>query len=273
MMMNGHSTGKIGAIGNLQQDYADLQYGDRMAMTMEALQYLARYLGGVPGRKNLIWFSSSFPVTVFPSTAQRQAMNDLRGYTSEVKQTADLLTVSKVAVYPVGAEGMMNDHWMEADGASPLRASGGGGTLNGIAGLGGENDVRAMRIMAMEQLASDTGGKAYYNTNDLSAAVMHAIADGSHFYTLVYTPINKKMDGKFRRIEVKVTEGKYKLAYRRGYNADDRLATDIKPEENDPLRPLLLRGLPSATQLLYGVRVVPAAPQPPPNAARAGLNP
>jgi len=61
--------------------------------------------------------------------------------------------------------------------------------------------------MAMEQLATDAGGKAFFNTNDLSLATKRAIADGAHFYTIIYSPTNKKMDGTFRRIEVKAKEG------------------------------------------------------------------
>jgi hypothetical protein len=80
------------------------------------------------------------------------------------------------------------------------------------------------------------------------------------------------MDGKYRGIQIKLTAGKYKLAYRRGYNADDTLAADVK-QEPDPLRPLLKLGLPSATQILYGARVLPAAPQPAANATHAGKNP
>jgi len=279
MMSNGRMTAGIGAIEEAQAEVANFQYARRTSMTLEALQYLARYLGGVPGRKNLIWFASAFPVNVFPSPEQKDAMNNARVYVGEVKKTADLLTVSKVAVYPIGAEGMMNDHWMEGDsasagGGSPYvsGASVGGATLNGIAGSGGENDIRAMRITAMERLATDTGGKAYYNTNDLNAAMTRAINDGSHYYTLVYTPTNKQMDGQYRRIEIKLNQGKYKLSYRRGYNADSATAGEPKPE-SDPLRPLLLHGLPGATQLIYGVRVVPASPQPEPNATRAGKNP
>jgi VWFA-related protein len=279
-MNNGHSTGGVEAIASSQRDYADFQYGDRAAMTLEALDYLARYLGGVPGRKNLIWFASAFPVTVFPTPSQRQAMSDMRVYSSALKRTADLLTVSKVAVYPVSAEGVMEEHILEANEAGPgdnenlgIGNAGGGRGGSKTGPYMGGADARADRLFAMEQLASDTGGKAFFNTNDLNAAMTHAINDGAHYYTLVYTPANKKMDGKYRRIEVKVPEGKYKLAYRRGYNADDTLiAAEAKPEA-DPLRPLLMRGLPSATQLLYGVRVLPVVPQPPPNATRAGKNP
>jgi VWFA-related protein len=266
-MMNGNMTGGIEAVAASQSDFAQFQIGDRAAMTMEALQYLARYLGGIPGRKNLIWFASSFPVTIFPTTAQRESMGNSRVYANDVKETADLLTGSKVAVYPIGAEGVMVDHWMDGN----SRASGGGAALNSLAGFVGEADRRAIKIMAMEQLANDTGGKAYFNTNDLNAAMTRAINDGSHYYTLAYTPTNKKMDGSYRRIEIKLAEGKYKLAYRRGYNADDSSTAQAEPD-SDPLQPLLLRGLPGVTELLYGVRVVPAAQQPAPGAKRVGDN-
>lgn len=278
-MLSGHSDAGVEALQQSQSDFGAFELGDRMSMTFEALDYLARYLGGVPGRKNLIWFSSSFPVTIFPTYAQKQDLASLRGYYSQVRKTADLLTLSKVAVYPIGAEGMMNDHWFEAGGegtgagpgAGPGRASSGGATLSGLAGYGGENDSRALKIIGMEQLASDTGGKAYFNTNDLNGAMRRAIDDGSQYYTLVYSPTNKKMDGKYRRIEIKIEGGSYKLAYRSGYNADDAPGVEAKMDV-DPLALLLKHGLPSATQLLYGVRILPATPQPPANATRAGQN-
>jgi VWFA-related protein len=276
----GRSDEGIVALSGANNDRADFQYGERNMMTLEALDYLARYLGGIPGRKNLIWFASSFPVTIFPSSAQSQTMSQLRVLGSAVRRTADLLTVSKVAVYPINAQGMMVEHGMEADSAGP-------GGMGGIAGYSGEAADRADTIAAMQQLAADTGGKAFYNTNDLADAMSHAINDGAHYYSIVYTPTNKKLDGKYRHIEVKIADSHLKLSYRRGYNADDisgapetKLAAknsdSQKPEaqksESDPLRPLLMRGLPSASQLLYAVRVVPANPQPAPDAKIAGKN-
>ena len=80
------------------------------------------------------------------------------------------------------------------------------------------------------------------------------------------------MDGQYRRIEIKLNKGKYTLAYRRGYNADSAMANNAGPA-SDPLRPLLLHGLPGASQLIYGVRVVPSEPQPELNATHAGMNP
>jgi VWFA-related protein len=266
---SGRATGGIDAAASAQGALAGIQYGQRVQMTFEALGYLARYLGGIPGRKNLIWFASSFPVTIFPTVAQRQQMSYQRIYASAVKETADLLTVAKVAVYPINAQGMMNDHPMEAD--HNFEQAGKGPAL--MANISAGSDEHAGIIMGMEQLAADTGGKAFYNTNDLNGAMRHAINDGSHYYTLVYTPANKKMDGRYRRIEVKLASGHYKLSYRRGYNADDpKILALQKPDDSDPLRPLLMRGLPSVTQVLYGVRVTPARPQPAPDAKHAGQN-
>jgi VWFA-related protein len=92
----------------------------------------------------------------------------------------------------------------------------------------------------METLARDTGGRAFYNTNDFSNAMTEAIDGGSHYYTFNYTPSTIKMDGKYRRIEVKATNGSHKLAYRRGYYAENAKfapAGDDK-RERDALVPL-----------------------------------
>jgi VWFA-related protein len=293
------------ALADLQANFSGHQADQRAAMTLEALNYLGRYLAGVPGRKNLIWFASSFPVTVFPSPKEKQAFGQIREYSAALKETADLLTVSKVAVYPIGAEGMIVSHVCEPN--SEIHLTGcvdvEGGEVSSHSGptpsgrptdlmtpYTNENAARADKIMAMEQLAADTGGKAFYNTNDLNAAMMHAMENGAHYYTLVYKPANKKMDGSYRRIEVKTSAGKYNLAYRRGYNADDMektgksAASKILKSLNasgdhpdgtadpTPLRQLMARGMPSSTQILYGVRVLPSTPQPEPTAIRAGYN-
>ena len=49
-------------------------------------------------------------------------------------------------------------------------------------------EARAGTIHAMENLAASTGGKAYFNSNDLNAALKRAIDDGANYYTIGYTP-------------------------------------------------------------------------------------
>jgi len=172
----------------------------------------------------------------------------------------------------------MSEHVQDADIESnhpgPVDYEGGApqGGRGGMTPYVHENGARSDKIMAMEQLAIDTGGKAFYNTNDLSAATRKAIADGAHYYTLAYSPTNKKMDGSFRRIEVKVPGGKYRLAYRHGYNADDNARMAAGTIEGNPLGALMKRGMPDATQILYAARVLPANPQPAAGSPRAGKN-
>ncbi len=268
----------IEAIQKAQADSRAFDYGARASMTFEALNYLGHYLAGVPGRKNLIWFSSSFPVILFPTVEQSQKIKQnaaVPGYLDKVRTTADLFTLSRIAVYPIDAEGMMTEHIGEAEAAGP--------GLGGAAGhAGSQTDSvmspynagaaeRASTMNAMEQLASSTGGKAYFNTNDLNAAMRHAINDGSNYYTLGYSPTEKKMDGSYRQIEVKLAKGKYKLAYRRGYNSEDTPMSGAS-SDMDSLATLLQFGIPSVTGILYGVSVGPAAVQPGPDARRAGEN-
>lgn len=267
----------IDAIVRSLSEGREMNYGARASMTFEALDYLARYLAGVPGRKNLIWFSGSFPIIIFPTTAQRAVIEEsskMPSYTKQIKKTANLLTVAKVAVYPVGAEGMMVDHVMDADtpGAGGQWASGHQGSQPDVmAAYAAGAGERADKIGAMEQLASSTGGKAYFNTNDLNDAMRRAIDDGSSYYTISYSPTNKKSDGNYRQIEVRLPGSHYKLAYRHGYNAEDAPMANAKPQV-DPLQPLMKFGLPSATGLLYAVHIEPSASSPAQNSTRAGQN-
>ena len=276
------STG-VGYLRDALADQSSFDLETRASMTFEALDHIALYLAGIPGRKNLIWFSSSFPVVLFPSVAQRASIEkspNMHGYVNQVKKTADMFTASQISIYPVGAQGVMVEHTGEANSAGPGATEVNGhfgnladgpmsnGTMTPL--MGGAAD-RGNTMTAMQQLAASTGGKAYFNTNDLNGALTRAIDDGSHYYTLSYSPSNAKMDGTYRNIEIHLAKGHYALAYRHGYNAD--AGSPLEPTAGtDPMAPVMKLGLPSATGLLYGVHVAPMTPQPLPDAARAGQN-
>jgi VWFA-related protein len=253
------SAAGIAAMQAAQSDARSTDEGAHAAMTFEALTFLAHYLSGVPGRKNLIWFSSSFPVVIFPSAEQSKSIEKTPGRSDSmqrIKQTADLFTESQISIYPIAAEGLMTESLMGADTAGPASAEGSGHAGSGAGGTmqayNSEAGGRAQLVDAMKQLAGSTGGKAFYNTNDLDAAMQKAIDDGAYYYTIGYSPTDKTMDGSFRRIDLKVTRGKYKLAYQSGYNAEETPAADPAAHVN-PLTDLLDYGLPSATGIFYGV--------------------
>jgi len=258
--------------------------GARASMTFEALIYLGHYLAGIPGRKNLVWFAGSFPVAIFPTADQmtrgQNAKPDpdhLPSYVDRLKETANLFTTSQIAVYPISAEGMMIEHLNEADSAGPGASAGIGPrtaesqSRSPMSPFNESANGRTGTIFAMEQLAGSTGGKAYYNGNDLDAEMRRAIDDGAHYYTIGYSPADRKMDGRYRRLDVKLTHGKGKLAYRHGYIAGDVPAAAAQ-SGIDPLPPLLRLGLPAATGVLYGVSAEPSAVQPSSGETRAGQN-
>jgi VWFA-related protein len=92
------------AIKEFLDEEGSAQAGDRAWMTLQAFQQLARYLSSIPGRKNVMWVSGSFPISFFPTSDARGA--DDGQYRSDVRQTAELLIADQVAVYPILATGL-----------------------------------------------------------------------------------------------------------------------------------------------------------------------
>jgi VWFA-related protein len=259
MQMNLTSAAAIEAAKREMAEHAASDIGERIEITLQAFQKLARYLSTIPGRKNVIWFAGSFPITFFPDRGTPQA------FASELQKTADILTPSRVSVYPVSATGLGSPCHYKADNtcSGPQGAS-----------LRSENFTRAGNQLAMEKLARDTGGEAFYNTNDLAHAITRAVNDGSRYYTLTYTPTKKKLNGRYRSIDVKLKDENYRLSYRRGYYADPpQPQNDSKRgPASDHLLPFIAFGLPNFDQILYKIRAVPSNPQPAPHSSRAGMN-
>ena len=88
----------------------------------------------------------------------------------------------------------------------------------------------------MAEIAQDTGGRAFYDHNNLAAAVEAGVADGNSYYTLGYYPKNKNWDGQFRKINIKAERKDIRLRYRSGYYAIDSLQltgpVDARPEKS-----------------------------------------
>jgi VWFA-related protein len=247
-------------------DVAAFQVDQRVKMTLDAMQQLARYLSGIPGRKNLIWFSGTFPIALTPDASLNSPFSVMRNYEDEIKETSDLLSSARVAVYPVDARGLLSMPSFQASTMGPGR-TGLGGSSNGVintdphipisntARFAQQNQAEQA---AMTQIAEETGGQAYLDTNGLKEAVESAINNGSSYYTVGYAPPGN-FDGQFRKLQLRLDDGgAYKLSYRRGYYADSQ----DKPSTHNPGEPSLmttatLPGAPPATQILFLARVLP----------------
>ena len=255
-------------------DTAAFETTQRIEITLQAMQQLARYLTGVPGRKNVIWFSGSFPTAIFGDPDLPDPFNIAASFQDEIRKTTDLLSSAQLALYPIAAEGLTSDAIFQANGSEIGQKRPSLAMRDQVKQMNAGQASRDLNHSAMEDLAKDTGGEAYYNTNGLSGALARVINNGTRYYSLAYSPTNAAMDGKFRRIQVKLVNSKGTLAYRRGYYADD-LATALSAGQkpaSDPLLSLMGRNLPDYTQILYKVLVQPSTPQPAADAPHIGSN-
>jgi VWFA-related protein len=266
----------------------NFQTYSRVEVTLQALQQLARYLGGFPGRKNVIWFSGSFPVSILPTQGQNYDFSFSDEIKQELRKTTNMLAAAQVAIYPIAAEGLDTDSYVtssrqyvpdmsgvpgsgQSASTAPPPSPGSADTQDQNSQLQQEHTQRYTNQATMDEIAKDTGGEAFYNTNGLKEALDQVINNGTHYYTISYTPTDKRMNGGYRPIELKLLRGHYRLAYRRGYFADEERKDRPQPIA-DPLQPLMGRGAPDATQILYEIRVLRSDPQPSPQAAIAGDN-
>jgi len=255
-----------------EADITSFQTDERVRMTLDAFQQLALYLGAIPGRKNIIWFSASFPIGIDPDTTMKNGFDAARMYADQIRQTSEDLAAARVSVYPVDARGLMNFSTIDASytpsGGISSGGSGGFGRGGRAPGMGtpmAKDTHNAMVTNAeeeasMREIAKETGGKAYINTNGLRDAIADAVANGSSYYTLTYVPENKNFDGRFRKLQVRVDGGGLNLAYRDGYYADP--ASKITAHDAKQITPILaamLHGAPPATQILFNTRVLPAS--------------
>ena len=252
----------------------------RIGYTLEAMNLLARYLAAFPGRKNLIWFSGSFPFSVLPDPDLPNPFTVATNAEDELHQTASLLTSAQVAVYPIDARGIFTNPSFDASHQGGKYAAGnpnafGSDQSKFFQTASSENDT-------MIQMAEQTGGRAFFNTNGLTQAIASAVDSGTNFYTLTYSPTTADWDGKFRKIQVHLQQQGYNLSYRRGYYAIDPNASakarikapaptptplPVKAAPAplpplDPMRTAMISGGPSPTQIIFKARILPATTTP-----------
>jgi len=252
----------------------------RTQITLDAFSALAHYLSGFPGRKNLLWFSGSFPTGVVLNgvspNAVTQSSPQYTVNTNAIKQTTAALAAAQVSIYPIDARGLMTDPTFDAaNSGATLTDPNARGVINDIHTF---NDSQAEEHATMEDLAADTGGRAFYNTNGISQAVAEAIQAGSNYYTLTYNPTDSNWNGNFRAIQLKLVDAPsgIKLYYRPGYYAipprplEKMNSATSAPDATAPKSPgdlaydraAMTRGAPMPEDIIFKVRVLPFATGP-----------
>jgi VWFA-related protein len=254
------------ALTRFEAERSSFQTDLRVSRTLDALNAISHSLAGYPGRKNLIWISEAFPIYIGPSLdLNGDIFAGLRSYGSQIDAASDALISAQIAIYPVDARGLevssefdASRSGRDAQGRSLARNPGRLGTA-----LSNESAALQAAHGAMQEMAQRTGGKAYYNRNDIDGAVRDSITDGSTYYTLAYYPANKKWDGKFRKIRVIVDRPEVKVHYRLGYYAMDPTVFPLRNEAQQAAE--LLQAIspdsPLATGLLFEAAVFPPSQQ------------
>ena len=169
---------------------------------LAAVESLARMLRALPGRKSVIHFSSGVERTGTENQAQLRA-------------TIDAANQSNVSLYTMDARGLMAlPPGGDATAASPSGTAiyTGAAASSQLASLHGSRETLA-------SLSQDTGGRTFYDLNDLGEAFQQIQAENSSYYLLGYSPKNTRSDGKFRRIRVEVDRPGVKVEARPGYFA------------------------------------------------------
>jgi VWFA-related protein len=222
----------------------------RIETTLGGMRALARILGGIPGRKSVIWVTAAFPFNLIPenrdvTSAELEeslpSVNQMglgtraggslagverQGHAQEIREASAQLASAQVAIYPVDARGLISGMEGSID-VLPSRQSE-SASSTAAARISDATDSQE----TMREIARETGGIAYINQNEIKQGVVVAMADASASYTLGYYPEDKKWDGKYRAVKVKVNRDGVDSRYRRGYFAIDPASLkDRNPEQ------------------------------------------
>ena len=167
-----------------------------------ALQSLMQGLGKIPQKKALVYFSNG----ITQSGVDNQ---------SALRATTAAAVKANVSIYALDIRGLE---------ALPPGGEAQNASLHGQSAYSGASILNDLSANASSQdtlatLASDTGGKAFFDSNDFGAVFSQVQKDTSAYYVLGFTSTNTARDGRFRHLRVVLNRPNVKLDYRSGYYA------------------------------------------------------
>jgi VWFA-related protein len=199
---------------------------------LSALATAARMLGTLNEKKALVYFASGMQRNGMDNQAQLQA-------------TVNAAIRANVSFYPIDARGLVATAPLgDATKSSP----GGQGMYSGSSARAATSNFQGQQE-TLYTLASDTGGKALLDNNDLSAGIVQAQKDISSYYIIGYYSSNNALDGHFRRIKVSVSDSALnariaKLDFRQGYYAGKQFSKFTSSDKERQLQEALMLGDP-----------------------------
>ena len=195
---------------------------------LAALESAAKMLGSLPEKKALVYFASGMSRTGIDNQAQLRA-------------TVNAAIRGNVAFYPVDARGLAASAPL---GDATQASQGGQGMYSGSSQRSAQESFQGQQE-SLYSLASDTGGKALLDQNDLALGITQAQRDISSYYILGYYSTNAALDGRYRRIKVQISRNQSaKLDYRSGYFASKEFKRFTSSDRERQLQEALMLGDP-----------------------------
>ncbi len=246
---------------------SDIAIANRVTITAAALEAIAQHIARLPGRKNLVWISGSFPLSIGHLAADgannwEDAAFDQKIATGGRGRTSGGATSGGASEDSSAYEMNVRDGNPARDNTSfqrdllratralsdadiavyPVDARGLIAQPKNMTAEGTTSVSRSMVTApvvsqslvptgraAMEVVAENTGGLVFENTNDIRGAIRSAIDDGLVTYTLVFSPDPATLNGRFHPLKVQVKRPGIEIRYRKGYLA----LADAEPEAKD----------------------------------------
>jgi len=247
-------TAQVQQLQNFERETSAALITTRVQITVDAFRSIARHVQGYPGRKNLLWVSSSFPLAIFPDSDFKFA--GMAEFSDKFAMLANVLSDAKIAVYPMDPAGLESDTFYDAGSRQSARVSSVGRATSST--VMREETTRASNQESMTQLADQTGGRVCVNNNDLGDCVKKAIEDGSTYYEVAYYPEVADWNGEFHRIIVKTHKSNVRLAFREGYYARGGAIPDKDDKKQPELQQAGCQDLLTATNILVMAQSIPA---------------
>jgi VWFA-related protein len=192
--------------------------------TLNAIQKIGQAFAGVPGRKELLWATAGFPFTLSSD------LSDTNSVLPDYEKVWLALSKANVAVYPIDVRGLTNPNLIAADVGVPRNPISGGTSPTAI------DEIRRIQMddlensfATMDMFANMTGGKAYYNSNDIAGAFRKASEDSASYYLLGYY-LDKDTRPGWQKLKVQVTRPGTNVRARTGFFFSPALSPDASRE-------------------------------------------
>jgi VWFA-related protein len=178
---------------------------DRLNMSLNALKRIIAYEAPQPGRKLLVWFSPGWPLLSGPridltKKNQEWLFNNIVEFSRDLRE-------SRITLYSVDPLGSGE--------AASFRVSYYKGFLKGVP----SPNKAEPADLALQVLATQSGGKALNSSNDLAQLMASCVIDAKAYYTLAFDAVPADHPDEYHSLEIKVDKPGLTARTRTGYYA------------------------------------------------------